>query len=124
MSRSVPNLSEEAIERDAAVLLAEFEHARGPVVLQIPIEDIVEKHLRLSLEFDDLQGHFDEPRASEEGADIRGAISGVGRIVIDESLDPDVYPSKESCYRFTVAHEIGHARLHRQQLVRDREQTS
>jgi len=32
MIRHVPYLAEEAIERDAAALLAEFEHARGMVL--------------------------------------------------------------------------------------------
>ena len=43
MSRHVPYLAEEAIERDAAALLAEFEHARV-IVLEppIPVEDITE----------------------------------------------------------------------------------
>jgi hypothetical protein len=54
MSRNVPYLAEEAIERDAEALLAEFSHARGVnIELPIPIEDIVEKYLKLGIEFDD-----------------------------------------------------------------------
>ena len=54
MSRFIPYLSEEAIERDAAALLAEYAHARGLTIEPpIPIEDIVEKHLKLGIEFDD-----------------------------------------------------------------------
>ena len=42
MSRFIPYLSDEAIERDAAVLLAEYSHARGVTIEPpIPIEDIV-----------------------------------------------------------------------------------
>jgi len=46
----VKYLSEEAIEKDAEALLAEISHARS-VKLEppIPIEDIVEKHLKLRI---------------------------------------------------------------------------
>jgi hypothetical protein len=65
MSRFVPYLTEEAIERNAAALLAEYEHARG-VTLEspIPIEDIVEKHLKLGIEFDDTHRRFGVPRTA------------------------------------------------------------
>ncbi|MET4449356.1 hypothetical protein ABIB75_007670 [Bradyrhizobium sp. GM2.2] len=50
MAKLVPFLSEEAIEREAAVLLAEYSHARGAIIdPPIPIEDIVEKHLKLGI---------------------------------------------------------------------------
>jgi hypothetical protein len=49
MSKPVPYLSDEAIESDAALLLTEYAHARGIVIAPpIPIEDIVEKHLKQS----------------------------------------------------------------------------
>ena len=118
MSRHVPYLAEEAIERDAAALLAEFEHARG-IVLEppIPVEDIVEKHLKLRIEFDDLHARHDIPRPESGQTDILGAIYGDGSIFIDETLDPDENPSREGRYRFTVAHECGHWRLH-QHLIK------
>ena len=48
MSRFIPYLSEEAIERDAAALLNEYADARGLTIEPpIPIEDILEKHLKL-----------------------------------------------------------------------------
>jgi hypothetical protein len=60
MTRKVPFLAEEAIERDAEALLAEFSHARDVVIeTPIPIEDIVEKHLKLRIEFDDLHARAD-----------------------------------------------------------------
>ena len=47
MTRFTPYLSEEAIERDAAALLNEYANARGLTIEPpIPIEDIVEKHLK------------------------------------------------------------------------------
>ena len=116
MSRFIPYFSDEAIERDAAALLAEYAHARGVIVEPpIPIDDIVEKHLKLRVEFDDLHRLLGVPRG-ELGIepDIFGATwLETGEIFIDESLDPEVRPSIEGRYRFTLAHEIGHWRLHR-----------
>jgi hypothetical protein len=127
MAKFVPYLSEEYIERDAANLLAEFAQARGVVVaLPIPIEDILEKHLKLSLEFIDTHRMAGIPRDPEEDPDILGAIFfEERRIVVDESLDPEEHAFKEGRYRFTLAHEGGgHWRLHRQLFVKDQGQAS
>jgi hypothetical protein len=122
MSIPVPYLSDEVIERDAAALLAEYARARGVTVRPpIPIEDIVEKHLKLRVEFDDTHKLFGIPRDPECDADILGAIFfDEARIVIDESLDPEENPAKEGRYRFTLAHEGGgHWRLHRHLFAKD-----
>jgi hypothetical protein len=116
MARFVPYLSEEQIERDSEALLGEYAQARGIAITPpIPIEDIVEKHLKLTLEFDDTHKLFGVPRDPEREPDILGAMFfDEARIVIDDSLDPDENPSKEGRYRFTLAHEGGgHWRLHR-----------
>src|SRR5271170_7342602 len=122
MVRLVPYLTEEAIERDAATLLAEYAQARSvAIALPIPIEDIVEKHLKLGIEFVDAHRLFGVPRASEGDADILGAIFfDKCRIVIDESLDPEERPRIEGRYRFALAHEGGgHWRLHRAIFARN-----
>lgn len=128
MSRNVPYLAEEAIERDAEALLAEFSHARGAVIEPpIPIEDIVEKHLKLGIEFDDTHELFRVPRSGLGfEPDILGAMFfEEKRIVIDESLDPEENPAKEGRYRFTLAHEGGgHWRLHRPFYTKDATQAS
>jgi Zn-dependent peptidase ImmA (M78 family) len=125
MSRHVPYLAEEAIERDSDALLAEFEHARGIVLAPpIPVEDIVEKHLKLRIEFDDLHARHNVPRPVSGQTDILGAIHGDGSIFIDETLDPDENPSREGRYRFTLAHECGHWRLHQHLIRPDEEQAS
>ena len=88
----------------------------------IPIEDIVEKHLKLGVEFDDLHAVLGVPRSgSESEPDILGAMFfDERRIVIDESLDPEENPAKEGRYRFTLAHEGGgHWRLHRHLFAKD-----
>lgn len=128
MLKKVPYLQEEQIERDAAVLLAEYEQARGVKIERaVPIEDIVEKHLKLGIEFDDMHRLLNHPR-SELGLDpdILGAIFfEERRIVIDESLDPEENPNKEGRYRFTLAHEGGgHWRLHRRLFAKDPAQVS
>lgn len=121
MTKSVPYLTDEAIERDVASLLAEYAQARGLVIEPpIPIEDIVEKHLKLGIEFDDTHRLFGVPRTDDD-PDILGAMFfQKARIVIDQSLDPEEYPSREGRYRFTLAHEGGgHWRLHRHLFARD-----
>jgi hypothetical protein len=107
MTVRVRFVSEESIERDANTLLAEFARARHTEIkAPIPIEDIVEKHLKLQVEFDDLHSLFGLQRGAEP--DIFGAIWLETReIVIDESLDPEEDPSMEGRYRFTLAHEGG-----------------
>jgi Zn-dependent peptidase ImmA (M78 family) len=116
MSLRVPYISDGAIERDAEALLAQYAHASGiEIRAPIPIEDIVEKHLKLRVDFDDLHRLLGVPRFLADEPDIFGAIwLESGEIVIDESLDPEERPSIEGRYRFTLAHEGGgHFRLHR-----------
>ena len=95
--------------------LAEYARARRTVTtLPIPIDDIVEKHLKLSLELADTHKVVGVPRHPEQEPDILGVIyPDEARIVIDYSLDPDENPIKEGRYRFTLGHEVGHWRLHR-----------
>src|SRR5579875_223877 len=117
MALRVPYIPDDVIERDAEALLGEFAHARGIELRPpIPIEDIVEKHLKIRVEFDDLHGVLGVRRSGLGlEPDIFGAIwLESGRIVIDESLDPEERPEREGRYRFTLAHEGGgHWRLHR-----------
>ena len=125
MSQGLPYLSEAAIERDAAQLLAEFAQARRVTLAPpIPIEDVIEKHLRLRIDFDDLHALHTVPRPASGETAILGAIYGDGSIFVDESLDPEEHPSQENRYRFTLAHEGGgHWRLHRHLIMEDAPQT-
>src|SRR5262249_19729932 len=116
MTLQVPYLADEAIERNAEALLAQFADAGGMAIrAPIPIEDIIEKHLKLHIEFDDLHRRLGVPRGGAgTRADIFGAIwFETGEIVIDESRDPEERPWIEGHYLFTLAHEGGHWRLHR-----------
>ena len=120
MNPDVPFLRKEVIEGNAMALLSDYEHARS-VTLELPInvDDIVEKHLNLLIELDDMHTRYDIPRPPDGQPDIIGAICGDRRIVIDESLDPEKTPALEGRYRFTLAHEIGHWRLHRHLIIQD-----
>ena len=99
MSKFVPYLSEEAIERDAEALLAEYCQKIGATIVPpVPIEDIIEKHLKLGIEFDDTHRLFGIPRSSlGMEPDILGAIFfDEARIVIDVSLDPEENPTNKA----------------------------
>jgi hypothetical protein len=127
MSKFVCYVPNEAIEKDAQALLADFAHARGVLIKPpIPIDDVIEKHLKIGIEFDDMHSRFGVPRSGLGfDPDILGAIFFEQRqIVIDESLDPDANPHKEGRYRYTAAHEVGHWRLHRRLFGKDPAQTS
>lgn len=127
MGLKVAYMSDEAIEKDAQALLADYARERGtPIEAPIPIDDIIEKHLKIGIEFDDTHRLFGVPRSGIGfDPDILGAIFfDQKRIVIDESLDPDANPAKEGRYRYTTAHEVGHWRLHRGLFGKDPAQTS
>ena len=127
MTKFVPFVPDETIENDAQALLAEYAQARG-VVIKPPIEidDIIEKHLKIGIDFDDTHRLFKVPRSGFGfEPDILGAIFfDQKRIVIDETLDPDANPAKEGRYRYTAAHEVGHWRLHRELFGSDPAQGS
>lgn len=78
----VPYLTDKVIEEEAALLLAEFCAQQRPVATPpIPIDDIIELHLKLQFEISDLQGLF-------RIADVHGAIwINDGRLGGDNSQD-------------------------------------
>src|SRR3954451_16614937 len=117
----VPYLTEREIENDAELLLAEYADTAGVVVdREVPVAEIATYHLALELGFADLHAQFGIPRQFGESPDILGAIWFEKEIIaIDYSLDPERYPSMRGRYRFSVAHEIGHWRLHRPYVVPD-----
>ncbi len=104
----LPFLTEQAFEDEAGLLLAEYANQHGQVTdPPIPIEDIVEEHFKIVIEYPDLKAQFPE-------GDVLGAMYfNKKKMVIDQSLVPDDNPSARGRYRFTVAHELAHWRLHR-----------
>ncbi len=105
------------IERAASELLRGYATQFGvTIAAPIPVEEIVESHLGLDLQLDDLLVRSGD-------ANRLGEICiGARRITIEESLDPTLYPEREGRYRFTVAHEGGHWVLHRH-LIASAEQS-
>jgi Zn-dependent peptidase ImmA (M78 family) len=104
----VPFLHEKSIEAEAELLLGEYAEKIGPIAAPpVPVERIAEVLLQLALEFKDMKQLFPE-------ADVHGAIwFAEGKIGIEQGLEPVVNPSRLGRYHFTLAHEIGHWRLHR-----------
>ena len=89
----------------------------GRIKPPAPVEEILEKQLKLSLGFDDLHQRLGIPRRGEE-PDVLGALWAERReVLIDESLDPEEHPEREGRYLFTLAHEIGHWCLHKDYLA-------
>lgn len=89
-------------------LLADYERTHGPVAEPpVPIDEILELHLGLQLEFGELSERLGRPG-------VLGALFASERCVaIDGHLDPNTHPHVEGRYRFTLAHEVGHWILHR-----------
>ena len=110
----VPYLRKSQIEAEASRLLAEYGERHGAVAAPpIPIDEIVELHLELTFEFKDMQALFGF-------GDVHGALWMRERLVgVDQGLDPERFPKKLGRFRFTLAHEAGHWRLHRPYYVED-----
>jgi len=100
-------------EEEAAILLAEYDREHGVVAAPpIPIDDIVEEYLKIAVELRDLRSEFPE-------GDVLGAIYfNDKKIAVDQRLVPEDFPSMRGRYRFTLAHELGHWRLHRHLYLR------
>jgi hypothetical protein len=110
----VPFLHEKQIEREADLLLAEYAEIIEQVTQPpVPIEEIVGTVLKLQHRFLDLNALF-------PFADVHGAIWFEDAIIgIDSCLNPDSFPRRRGRYHFTLAHEIGHWRLHREHYMRN-----
>lgn len=119
MSTDVPYLRKEVIESEAALVLAEYGREHGEIASPpIPVDEIVELHLKLTLEIADLQQILGF-------GDVHGAIwFRSKRVGIDLCLDPERNPAKRGRYHFTLAHEAGHWRLHRKLYLQDLNQPS
>lgn len=112
-------MKDQEFEDEAALLLAEYGNKHGQVIAPpIPVDEMVELYLGLSLEFLDMQKLFGV-------SDVHGALwVNEKRVGIDQRLDPASNPSMLGRYHFTLAHEAGHWRLHRQLFLRRANQHS
>lgn len=111
--RTLPFLQDQEFEDAAALMLDEYGRQCGQVTAPpVPIDDIVEEHLKLAIEIRDLRAEYPE-------GDVLGAIYFNEKlIIVDQSLVPEDFPAMRGRYRFTIAHELGHWRLHRQLYLR------
>jgi Zn-dependent peptidase ImmA (M78 family) len=125
MTIKVRYLSEDEIEQDAELPLAEYKETAGASIkLPVPVADITTYHLALRLGFADLHQTLGIPMVRDQ-PDILGAIwVQQETIMIDRSLDPEGDPSMLGRYRFSVAHEVGHRRLRRPYVTKNANQTS
>ncbi len=110
----VPFLPEKRIEDQAQLLLEEWAQNHPAVAAPpVPIDDILELHLELTFMLADLKAELGHP-------DVLGGIwFGDRMIKVDRTLDPKLTPKMLGRYRFTLAHEVGHWRLHRKHLMDD-----
>jgi hypothetical protein len=114
MTINVRYLSKDQIEGNAEWLLTDYEATAGASLkAPIPVDEIAKYHLALRLEFANLHQTFGRPMTGDE-PDILGALFlEAEAILIDCSLDPKTNPLMIGRCRFSIAHEIGHWRLHR-----------
>jgi hypothetical protein len=100
-------LTAQTIERRAGILQIEFQMKHGIIQAPpVPVDEILEVYLKFHLESDDLSGRH--------GLDHTDAFTDTAAktVVVDQRLDPIEHPEMNGRYRFTLAHEIGHLRLH------------
>jgi len=112
-------MKDQEFEDESALLLAEYGNKHGQVIAPpIPVDEMVELYLGLTLEFHDMQKLFGVD-------DVHGALwVNEKRVGIDQRLDPARNPAMLGRYHFTLAHEAGHWRLHRQLFQRRANQHS
>jgi len=108
MNMKIKYLSKPCIEAKAEALLADFGYkVRKIQSPPVPIDDILEGHLGLTLDFDNLEKRFGAAGILE------ATWIGTREVFVDESLDPEEHPQSEGRYHFTLAHAAGHWELHR-----------
>ncbi|MBW1786567.1 MAG: hypothetical protein JRK53_08120 [Deltaproteobacteria bacterium] len=85
----IPWLSKARISKTASALMADYDSRMGfSVTPPIPVEDIIERHLRLTLSFDDLEEKLGMP-------DVLGATYVRSRrIVVNERLLEERYEGR------------------------------
>lgn len=112
-------MKDQEFEDESALLLAEYGNKHGQVIAPpIPVDEMVELYMGLSLEFLDMQKLFGV-------GDVHGALwVNEKRVGIDQRLDPARSPAMLGRYHFTLAHEAGHWRLHRQLFQKKANQLS
>lgn len=104
-------ITSQQMDFEVQQLLTEFGNAHGQITQPpTPIDDIVELYLKLDFEIIDAKALFQ----------VDGVFGALWveeqKIGIDQSLDPHENPQMLGRYHFTLAHEVGHWRLHRRKF--------
>ena len=101
----------EDIEYEAMKLLGDYsakiEPITGPAV---PVDEIFEIYLQFDFRFADLSKKYGDSNVLAE------IFIKNKKVVVDTSLEPDTHPDMLGRYNFTLAHEIGHWVLHRDEV--------
>jgi len=114
MKMKIPFLDNDFITKQAQTLLDEFGLNHEPITSPpVPVDDILELHLKFSLDLEDLGKEHGLP-----GVDGFTSVA-TRKVFVHQRLDPVVHRKMEGRFNFTVAHEIGHIRLHEHWLRND-----
>jgi hypothetical protein len=106
--RFIPEYEIEAAAQD---VLATYQKKHGLITERVPIDNIVERHLGIHLEsFDDTHLPEGFQNLVLGYIDLRNQSIG-----IHESLFPEI-SGNDGRYHFTLAHEVGHFILHRDEI--------
>lgn len=88
-------------EEKAGKVLQRHEAAAGePVDLPVPVEDIIERTMGLTILYDEIE----EPA----GTKILGALSPSDRLIVLNERHVDLFEEVVGPEKFTLAHELGH----------------
>jgi len=108
----IKRLEPEEIEAEALNLLREYsEKVESISAPPVPVTEIFDSYLNFSMRFQDLRTKYGNDKILAEIYILSK------KVVVDQSLDPEVHPDKEGRFNFTLAHEIGHWVLHRHDVI-------
>lgn len=87
----------EHIENEAIGLIAAYNSSVAPITAPpIPVADIFECHLGFDLQFADLQ------KKHGDGKVLAEIYILSKKVIVDQSLDPDLFPANEGRFNFTL----------------------
>lgn len=126
---NVPILKTEEIDSYASLILNQFNPNIIESQLESPLESIIEKHFRIDLDYQYLSNNgcylgmttFNDqsvPVTTENYDDAYFIEVSAQTILIEQSLVDD----NDIRYRFTLAHELGHALFHHDYFYQDENQ--
>lgn len=108
----IKRLELDDIEIEAWNLLHDYsEKVEKVLAPPVPVVEIFDCFLNFTMRFQDLRQKYGNDKILAEIYILSK------KVIVDQSLDPEVHPDKEGRYNFTLAHEIGHWVLHRHDVI-------